>query len=298
MSLDIQRIEIDQLACWRIRRGDDELLVAEQGAQILSYRLGEAPPLIWLSEEAAYVKGQSVRGGIPVCWPWFGELARNPDDVQAMWQTEAESPFHGRVRTLDWQLERHSADGEVGVLEFSCPSALSASPDSPHRVDLKMYIRLDTRLHIALTSHNPGEQPIALSQALHTYYAVSDVRQVSVQGLEGCRYIDTLADWQERQQQGALHFEGETDRIYLDLPAELHLLDPLWKRRIHLQTSGSRSAILWNPWIDKARRLSQFADDAWQRMVCIETANAMEDRILLEPGASHTLAVSIGSEPL
>ena len=85
MSLDIQRIEIDQLACWRIRRGDDELLVAEQGAQILSYRLGDAPPLIWLSEEASFTKGQSVRGGVPVCWPWFGDLARNPGEVQAMW---------------------------------------------------------------------------------------------------------------------------------------------------------------------------------------------------------------------
>lgn len=119
-----------------------------------------------------------------------------------------------------------------------------------------------------------------------------------MQGLDGRRYIETLEDWQQREQQGDPQISGETDRIYLDLPPALNLLDPARNRRITLQTSGSRSAILWNPWIDKAQRLSQFADDAWQRMLCIETANVMDDRVLLEAGTSHTLAVSIGSEPL
>jgi len=116
--------------------------------------------------------------------------------------------------------------------------------------------------------------------------------------VDGCRYIDTLENWQQRQQQGDLRFTGETDRIYLDLLPTLHLRDPQLNRRITLQTRGSRSAILWNPWIDKAQRLSQFADDAWQRMACIETANAMDDRVLLNAGASHTLAVSIDSESI
>lgn len=298
MPVDIQRIEIDQLACWHIRRGDDELLVAEQGAQILSYRQGDAPPVIWLSEEAAFQQGQSVRGGVPVCWPWFGNLARNPDDVQAMYQSEAEAPFHGLIRSLDWQLEQQRCEGDIGILEFSCPQALGALPGWPHRVELTLQIRLDERLHISLTSRNLGDQPVALTQALHTYFAIGDIHQVSVEGLDGKRYIETLENWQQRQQQGDPRIEGETDRIYLDLPPELHLLDPAWNRRITLQTSGSRSAILWNPWIAKAQRLSQFADDAWQRMLCIETANAMDDRIVLAAGANHTLGFSVGSEAI
>lgn len=298
MPVDIQRIEMDQLACWRIRRGDDELLVAEQGAQILSYRQGDAPPVIWLSEEAAFQQGQSVRGGVPVCWPWFGDLARNPDDVQAMYRGESEAPFHGLVRTLDWQLAQQRCEGDTGILEFTCAQALGALPGWPHRVELTLQIRLDERLHISLTSRNLDDQPVALTQALHTYFAIGDIHQVSVEGLDGSRYIDTLENWQQRQQQGDPRIEGETDRIYLDLPPTLNLLDPAWNRRITLQTSGSRSAILWNPWIAKAQRLSQFADDAWQRMLCIETANALDDRIVLAAGASHTLAVSIGSESL
>lgn len=297
MSVDIQRIQMDQLACWRIRRGDDEVLVAEQGAQVLSYRKGDVP-VIWLSEEAAFEQSQSVRGGIPVCWPWFGDLTRNPDDVLAMHDDPSEAPFHGLVRSLDWQLERQRCEGDTGILEFSCPQALGTLPGWPQRVELSLQVRLDDRLHLALTSRNLGEKPVAISQALHSYFAVGDIRQISVQGLKGRRYIETLENWQQRQQQGDPQITGETDRIYLDLPPDLHLTDPVWKRRIRLETSGSRSAILWNPWIAKAQRLSQFADDAWQRMLCIETANVMDDRILLEAGASHTLGLSIGSEPL
>lgn len=298
MPIEIQRLEKDQLTCWHIRRGGDELLIAEQGAQVLSYRQGDAPPIIWLSEEAAFANGQSVRGGVPVCWPWFGDLKRNPEDVQAAYRGEAEAPFHGLVRGLDWQLAQQRCEGDAGFLEFTCPQASGALPGWPHRVELKLQVRLDERLHISLTSRNLGDRPVAISQALHSYFAIGDIHQVSVEGLDGCRYIDTLENWQQRQQQGDLRFTGETDRIYLELPPTLHLRDPQLNRRITLQTRGSRSAILWNPWIDKAQRLSQFADDAWQRMACIETANAMDDRVLLNAGASHTLAVSIGSESL
>lgn len=297
MPVDIQRIEMDQLTCWRVRRGDDELLVAEQGAQILSYRQGDLP-VIWLSEEAAFQHGQPVRGGVPVCWPWFGDLMCNPQDVQAMHEQACEAPFHGLVRNLDWQLRGQRCEGDSGILEFVCAQALGELPGWPHQVDLRLQIRLDEQLHISLTSRNQGEQPVAISQALHSYLAIGDIHQVSVDGLDDCRYLETLDEWQQRQQQGELRFEGETDRIYLGLPPVLNLLDRAWNRRITLHTSGSRSAILWNPWTAKAQRLSQFADDAWQRMLCIETANVMDDRICLAAGASHTLAVTIGSEPL
>ena len=128
---------------------------------------------------------------------------------------------------------------------------------------------------------------------MHSYFAISDIQQVRLQGLDGCRYIETLEDWAERRQHGELGFTGETDRIYLDVPTRLELLDQGWQRRLVLEVSGSRSAIVWNPWIDKAGRLSQFAADAWQRMLCIETANVLDDVVTLAPGASHTLGVSV-----
>lgn len=298
MPVDIQCIEMDQLSCWRIRNGADEVIVAEQGAQVLSYRQGDAPPIIWLSEEAAFERGQPVRGGVPVCWPWFGDLTRNPQPIQDAYQGSQPAPAHGLVRSIDWQLEDSRNDADGATLEFAC-NAAGGLPGWPHAVDLKLQMRLDDKgLHLALTSHNRGQAEVALSQALHSYFAVSDIHQVTVEGLDGRPYIETLDAWQQRQQQGDLAFSGETDRIYLDLPPILCLRDPGLNRRITLQARGSRSAVLWNPWIAKAQRLSHFADDAWQRMLCIETANVLDDMVRLAPGTNHTLSVSIGVEAL
>ncbi|MNI75019.1 putative glucose-6-phosphate 1-epimerase [compost metagenome] len=124
------------------------------------------------------------------------------------------------------------------------------------------------------------------------------MRQARVEGIEGLGYIETLADWEQRQQQGALTFIGETDRIYLNTPAQLSIVDPHWNRRITLTSSGSRSAVIWNPWTDRARDLPDMADDGWQRMLCIETANVWDDVVELKPGAVHSLQVAIGSVAL
>ena len=124
------------------------------------------------------------------------------------------------------------------------------------------------------------------------------MRNVQVEGVDGLSYIETLDDWKTVTQAGNLHFAGETDRIYLDTPPKLSIIDPQWERRIELTSSGSRSAVIWNPWTERAKAFSDMADDGWQRMLCIETANVMDDVVTLLPQASHTLGVSIGSKPL
>ncbi|WP_369958358.1 D-hexose-6-phosphate mutarotase [Pseudomonas benzenivorans] len=295
---NVERVELGALTCWRIRHADAELLVAQQGAQLLSYQRDGERPLIWLSEQAVYESGRSVRGGVPVCWPWFGDLRRNPQAVQAMYQGGNLVPSHGLVRDLEWNLLGIDRQGDGVNLEFAYNSAEQPLPGWPQAAELQLRIRLDQHLHLHLDSHNLGDQPLALSQALHSYFAVGDIRQTQVEGLQGCRYIDTLDDWNERQQLDALRFTGETDRIYLDSPSRLSILDPVWQRRIQLRSSGSRSAVLWNPWTDKAQRLSQFAGDAWQGMLCIEHANVLEDFLVLAPDARHRLSVSLWSEAL
>ncbi|MES2820187.1 MAG: D-hexose-6-phosphate mutarotase [Pseudomonadota bacterium] len=294
----VERVELGELACWRVRHAGAELLVAQQGAQVLSYRHDGQPPLIWLSEQAAYGRGQSVRGGVPVCWPWFGDLARNPAAVRDLHPQDVPAPAHGLVRGLDWQLLGiDNTEGRVS-LAFACLRPDTDLPGWPVGLELKLTIALDDRLTLDLTSHNRGIHAVTLSQALHSYFAVSDIRQVEVEGLAGSRYRDSLQDWRECSQEGALRFIGETDRLYLDLPPRLSILDRPWQRRITLEASGSRSAVVWNPWIDKARRLSQFDDDAWQGMLCIETANVLDDVRQLAPGQQHKLSVSLATEPL
>ncbi|MNZ80919.1 putative glucose-6-phosphate 1-epimerase [compost metagenome] len=272
--------------------------MAQQGAHILSYQLAGQPPLIWLNDEAVFKTGKSIRAGVPVCWPWFGVFDRNPQSVQAMRVSNEAPSAHGFVRAMDWELGGIEAEGESLKVEFLLPYPDGGFPGWPHQVDLKLSIRLDEQLHIHLTSHNRGAETVSISQALHSYFAVSDVREVHVEGVGGLKYIETLDNWKAVTQTGDLRFTGETDRIYLDAPPLLSIVDPAWERRIELTSCGSRTAVIWNPWIDRAAAFSDMADDGWQRMLCIETANVMGDVVNLAPGASHTLGVSIASKSL
>ncbi|MDH4584032.1 D-hexose-6-phosphate mutarotase [Pseudomonas sp. BN415] len=294
----VERIELDELTCWRVRTEDAELQVAQQGAQILGYQRDGEPPLIWLSNQAAYQKGKAVRGGVPVCWPWFGDLRRNPAEVQGMHEGGPLCPAHGLVRELDWELLNIDTDGPTVHMAFAVDSRSPLLPGWPHAAKLHLDIRLGEALQVSLSNHNLGDTPLAISQALHSYFAISDVREVEVEGLDGCPYIETLEDWQLRKQQGSLAFSSETDRIYLKTPSRMSILDRAWKRRIQLDVEGSASAVVWNPWIDKARRLSQFAEDAWQGMLCIETARVMDDILMLKPGEEQRMVLNIASKPL
>jgi len=294
----VESVKLDELNCWRISHGQAELLVAQQGAHILSYQVAGEPPLIWLNEQAVFKQGKPIRTGIPVCWPWFGNLERNPDSVQAMRHSSEPAKAHGEVRALDWQLLGIGNEGEALLVEFVLPEAEGQLPGWPHNVALKLSIRLDAKLNVSLISYNNGTDVVTLSQALHSYFAVKDVRQIHIEGLDGLRYVETLENWEERQQTGDLRFTGETDRVYLDTPKQLSIVDPGWERRIQIETSGSQSAVVWNPWIERAKNFTDMADDGWQHMVCVETANVLTDVVTLAPDAMHTLSVSIWAEPL
>lgn len=294
----VDTVQLDELDAWRIRHGDAELLVARQGAHILGYQRDGQPPLIWRNEQAVFKRGKGIRAGIPVCWPWFGNLARNPDSVQAMRQSSEPASAHGLARTRDWELLGIAPEGDGLVIEFRLIQPEGGLPGWPHHVELTLQIRLDQQLHLSLTSHNLGDQPVHISQALHSYFAVSDVRQVHVEGLEGLTYIETLDDWKPVIQNGDLRFEGETDRIYLHTPRTLAIVDPTWQRRIRLTSSGSRSAVIWNPWTERAAQFSDMAADGWQGMLCIETANVLDDIVTLAPGTRHSLGLSLDAEAL
>ncbi|MNQ42263.1 putative glucose-6-phosphate 1-epimerase [compost metagenome] len=294
----VEQLVVDELVCWRVHTRHAELLMTQQGAQVLSYQPHGEEPVIWLSGQAAYRKGTAVRGGVPVCWPWFGDLRRNPAEIQGMHQGGPICPAHGLVREREWQLLGIDSEGSAVRLDFALDTSSEPLPGWPHAAELKLSILLDERLQLTLSTRNTDDVPLALSQALHSYFAVSDIREVEVEGLDGCRYIETLEDWQLRKQQGNIAFGGETDRIYLETPKRMAIVDRAWKRRIQLEVENSSSAVVWNPWTDKARRLSQFAEDAWQGMLCIETARVMNDCVVLKPGEEQQMVLKVSSKPL
>lgn len=293
----VQLVQLDELPALRIRNAHAAALITLQGAQVLEFTPHGQRPVIWLSEQAAFRRGENIRGGIPICWPWFGELARNPAAVQAMLSAsqKRDAPAHGLVRAQPWLLDavgEQPSHTEI-ILRFPC-AALPAI--WPQAVALTLTISIGATLRLQLTTHNLGATPIALTQALHTYFAIGDSRQIEITGLENTRYIDTLHEWREFPQQGVIRLAGEVDRIYRQVPHHVQLRDNAWQRTLHLRTANSSSAVLWNPHIEKAKRLSQFAADAWQRMVCIETANVLDDSVVLAAHAEHTLDLEVGSE--
>jgi glucose-6-phosphate 1-epimerase len=280
----------------RVENAQASATVFLQGAQLSQYqRRGEAP-IIWCSEQADYKQGQSLRGGIPICWPWFGDLNFNPDAVkQQVAVSAADSvPAHGIVRNRPWELQAIDIiDDNTTRLTLTLRLEKDQEPLWPHASDLKLIINIADQLNVQFEVHNRSNQTIAFSSALHTYFQVQAIDQVRIEGLDQLNYIDCLNDWSEHQQAGTITIDGEVDRIYRNTQQPITIHDGN-SRIIYVRSSGSNSTVVWNPWIEKAKRLSHFADNAYQQMLCIETANAEQDFIELAAGEKHQLGLTIG----
>lgn len=265
-----------------------EATVFLQGAHLTHFIPRNEPNWLWLSPSAQFEPGRAIRGGIPICWPWFGDPARNAPEIRKRIKTH--NP-HGFARTALWKLE----DVTESAHEVEISLSLDANEDFSdvwrgHALALLTFSFSVRGCQLALTTTNLGTEPMAYSQALHTYLPSSDILQSRILGLGSSHYIDTLQDWQYCVQNGPVYFEGETDRIY-ENGEPLTVITPGTSRK--LTGVGSDSTVVWNPGPHKATKLSDFPDSAWQNMLCVETANAASDYHVLNAGQSHTLGVLI-----
>lgn len=250
------------------------MTIALQGAQVLSWEPNGEKPVIWLSRDAKYVKGKSARGGIPVCWPWFG-----PHPAEAAY------PAHGFARNLEWTLKETKEIEDATLLVLGL---LPHEKSWPHLSELEYRIRVGKSLELELVTFNSGDRPFVLGCALHTYFKVSDVRKVKIIGLEGTRYLDKVAGG-EKNQKGPVTINSEIDRIYLDTASTCLIEDPGMDRSIRIEKAGSRSTVVWNPWIEKSEKLGDMGNDGYLEMLCVETCNAAEDVVVVSPSEEHRL---------
>jgi D-hexose-6-phosphate mutarotase len=182
-------------------------------------------------------------------------------------------------------------DGAVGLaLALEAPEIQTHWPAG---VRVRLEVMVGAELRLALATHNAGDRPLRLTEALHTYFAVADVSRIAIRGLEGCTYIDKVAGGERRQQAGAVTIGAETDRIYLGTESTCVIDDPALDRRIVIAKVGSRSTVVWNPWVEKARAFTDLPDEGYRTMVCVETANAADDAITLPPGETHVLGATL-----
>ena len=270
-----------------LRHQGAETAVSLYGGHVLSYQPAGQAPMLWLSQLARYQDGSAIRGGIPLIWPWFGA---HPSDAQ--------QPSHGFARVSQWQVRQTAVTAHGPQLRLGLGSSEATLAFWPHLFELELCVTLGESLQVSLKTKNVDERPFTIRQALHTYFSIQDIVQVKIQGLDGCTYIDQLAENGRFTQHGPVTFAQETDRIYLNTPETLWLDDLGGQRRIQIRASGGRSAVVWNPWVDKARRMSDFGGAEYRQMVCVETANVADDQRVLLPGKEHDLTAVIQCQPL
>ncbi len=254
--------------------------VALQGGHLFHYQQQGKKPLLWLSPKSHFEIGKAIRGGIPLCWPWFGKHRTDPT-----------LPQHGFARISAFELlESNEPDENTTELVFKLQSSAEILVLWPYQFQLFLRITIGPTLTVALTTRNCDTKSFTITSALHSYFAVSYISYVSVQGLEKVEYWDSLTD-DTKIQKGSIHISEEVDRVYQKTTGPLLLLDS--DRTIKIVRDGSCSAVVWNPWKDKSAKMADMQDDAYKTMLCIETANAMGDARKLAPGEEHTLKMTL-----
>jgi glucose-6-phosphate 1-epimerase len=288
----IECIHIGDLPALQINNQLARAVVLLQGGQIIQFQPHGAAPLLWENPDAQFQPGKAVRTGIPICWPWFGDLNCNPKPVQGEFQELADHPAHGFARTATWGLCDFKSHEASTVL---CLKLLDGPAAFPLRLGLE--IEVGEKLTLRLITHNHSQQTIHFSQALHSYFPTQNISETSIHGLDACEYLDAMDGWKKKHQTGPVMFTEETDLVYLGDVENLKIMQgDLQKAEAQntlIESSGSASCVVWNPWKEKASRLSQFSPSAYQSMLCVETANAASDAIELASGASHTLSLSL-----
>ena len=254
-----------------IQTPEAEAQIYTHGAHVAQFQPRGQKPVLFMSAKSWFEPGKPIRGGVPICFPWFGPgCGATP-----------KTPGHGLVRLQDWTVERTTANSILFSVALAPWTA-------------RFSVEVGAALTMKLEVRNTGTKPEQFEEALHTYLAVGDIRQVTVTGLENADYLDNTVGM-ARKNQGAepIRFTGETDRIYLDTRAACVVYDPVLKRRLIIEKSGSDATVVWNPWIAKAKAMPDFGDDEWPGMLCIETANCKQHAVTLAPGATHSMQAVI-----
>jgi glucose-6-phosphate 1-epimerase len=266
---------------------EGEALIYLHGGHVAAFRPKGAKPVLWMSAASRFEAGSPIRGGVPICFPWFGRKAGSPD-----------APPHGFARILPWTIGSVALgpDGRLrAVLELSADAALRGG--FARELSLSLAVTVGRSLEMELTARNVHSADVTFEEALHAYFAVSDARQIRIRGLEGAPYLDAAAAMARKPgETGPIAIVAETDRVYGATSASVTIEDPAWRRRIVVAKSGSRTTVVWNPWVAKAKAMPDFGDEEWTGMLCVETANAKDDAVTLAPGASRVMTAMLEVE--
>jgi glucose-6-phosphate 1-epimerase len=257
------------------------------GAHVTSWHPAGSDEVLFLSSKSRWEEGQAIRGGIPVCFPWFRGKADDPN-----------APAHGFVRTRSWHL--------YSIVENSAGVAVTMFIESDDQTqrwwsgDFRLVHRVTfgSQLRLELVCINTGKKAFRFEEALHTYNRVADVKDVRLQGLDGTCFLDNTDSNKEKRQFGDVTIASQTDNAFINTQNPIDLLDPTMRRRIRLQKATSSTTVVWNPWQDGAGKLRDLGDGEWKQFLCVEASNIIGAAVTLAPRQEHTLSAVLSVSSL
>ncbi|KAA6456948.1 D-hexose-6-phosphate mutarotase [Acidobacteria bacterium AB60] len=259
--------------------------VSLYGAQVMRWKPAGGEEVLFLSEKSFWEAGRPIRGGIPVCFPWFADKADDP-----------KAPKHGYVRTREWRLDSLSAldDGSVTLV---CITENDGGTRAlwPHEYCVAYRITLGLKLRLELTVINRGKSPMRFEEALHSYLRIGNVEAVTIAGLDGLSYLDKTDGFREKQQSGEIRITEQTDRIYLNAHGAVEVEDGGLRRRVRTEKVNSATTVVWNPWSEQTAKFADMGGEEWRQMVCVEASNVQAAAIQLDPGEEHTMRVTLST---
>ncbi|EAR10525.1 D-hexose-6-phosphate mutarotase [Reinekea blandensis] len=279
ISTHITLSQLNELPVLRIHNKQANATIALQGAHLIEYSPVGGTNLLFVSEAETYQQGQAIRGGVPICWPWFGPHRNQPD-----------APAHGFVRTCEWSHEIVADEPDRTDIRFFLITD-GSDPGFPYAARVELLVSIGATLVMSLSTENLGDEPFLISQALHSYFRCNNIDDVRLHGLSGACYNDKVTG-ENAYVPSDLVINREIDWVIQDSGEAIALIEA-GQPRFKLSRIGSRSVILWNPWIEKAKTLSHFNEEEYRQMICIEAANATEDSRLVKPRQSHVLVMEV-----
>ena len=272
------------------------------GATVLEYQPSGAEAVLWTSPNSRFEVGTPIRGGIPVCWPWFGP---HPTDGLAAPDGVSQLPSHGFVRTLLWEVSRVEEDlAEQTLVELSCRETEETLRLWPHEFSLKLRVQVGKELQVALETTNHGAQEFSLSAALHTYFAISDIENIQIDGLENTPFLSKVHNYARFVEAAPVHIAENVDRVYLDTPTTCTIHDTgerlfgrgKAERRILVEKEGSRTTVVWNPWAKLAAEMPDLGPETYRQYVCVEAVVGPQEEMVLAAEAMHVLTQRVRVE--
>lgn len=274
----------------KVKNQAAEATISFLGAQLISFIPNGFTETIWLSKASKFVDGNPIRGGIPICWPWFG---KNQDDPNL--------PMHGFARHTLWDLENISPiDDKTTMVIFVLKPNKESRKLWNYDFTLRAIFTISDTLEVELVTTNKDSKPFTISQGIHTYFKVDNIANISIDGFQKLKYFDKVggANDIKKQKDEPIVVNQEIDAVFLNAKGPFTVSDPIAKRTITITNKGSNSAVVWNPWKERSKKLSEYTPHSYKTMICVETCNALDDARGVKPGQSHSIKASYSFDKL